>query len=383
MGGQDFRHQEEPMKAGPPLRGWTNPTILQGMVLRQSLRRWAGAELFLLGIFLLAELFSSLWRLMALDAKISDILLWVAAGLPAHAVEVLPVALLFSVTLSLAELHADGEFLAMCSSGISLQRLGLPLLALAAILGLGLKATGDQVTVPASLYKETLHRRMTGQGNTTQRSQELTIIGGGGKYVYRIGNVDPAAGRMENIDIVGRSAQGSPDLRLLSPRATWDRERWEFSQARIYQAKADGTWTESYHDRYASEELDEPPSSFAILREKPALMKQSQLREYIGMLEASGLPSAEARTEYQKRNSFLLTPLIVCGLSVAVSGLFRKNGLLMSLLFSLGTATVYYVAQMLASLAAKTGWLEPEFAVWSVTILFLVLAFAGYLRARS
>jgi lipopolysaccharide export system permease protein len=361
----------------------TNPGILQRLVLGQTLRRWAGAELFLLGIFLLAELFSSMWRLLALEAKIGDILLWVGAGLPAHAVEVLPIALLFAITMSLSELHSDGEFLAICSSGISIQSLGIPLLAMAAILGLGLRVSGDLVTVPASLLKENLYRRMTGQGKNIGSLSEMTILAGGGRFVYRIGFSDPETGRLENVDIVGKALDGSPEFRILASRAKWAGDRWEFSKARVYSAKPDGSWTEASHDTYSREDLNESPSSFAVLREKPSLMKQAQLTEFIRILKASGLPSVEAQTEYHKRQAFLLTPLIVCGLSIAASGLFRKNNLLMSLLFSLGTATVYYVAQMLASLAAKTGWLRPEFAIWSVTAFFFILAAAGYLKARS
>ncbi|TXT48773.1 MAG: permease YjgP/YjgQ family protein [Spirochaetes bacterium] len=198
-----------------------NPGILQRLVLGQTLRRWAGAELFLLGIFLLAELFSSMWRLLALDAKIGDILLWVGAGLPAHAVEVLPVALLFAITMSLSELHSDGEFLAICSSGISLQSLGIPLLAMAAILGLGLRVAGDLVTVPASLLKENLYRRMTGQGKNTGSLSEMTILAGGGRFVYRIGYSDPETGRLENVDIAGKGEDGSLQFRVMASRAKW------------------------------------------------------------------------------------------------------------------------------------------------------------------
>jgi len=134
---------------------------------------------------------------------------------------------------------------------------------------------------------------------------------------------------------------------------------------------------------FSRPELNEDPGSFGIIREKPGLMKTGELATSIRALEKSGLPSAEARTELQKRFSFLLTPLIVCGLSVSFAGLFRKNSLLMSLLFSLATATVYYVAQMLGALSAKTGWLSPALGVWSVSIVFLVVSVIGFLKART
>ncbi|HEY9054235.1 MAG TPA: LptF/LptG family permease, partial [Rectinemataceae bacterium] len=136
-------------------------------------------------------------------------------------------------------------------------------------------------------------------------------------------------------------------------------------------------------DLYTDPILDEAPSSFSKLREKPQTMGTVELGAYAASLRESGLPSAEASTEYHKRLSFSLTPLIVCGLSIAFSGLFRKNTLLMSLLFSLSTATVYYVAQMLMAIAAKSGFIEPALAVWSVTLAFLAAAGWGFASARS
>jgi len=95
------------------------PSLLRRLLLRPTLLRFAGAEVFLVGIMMLADLFSSMWRFLAMEAPFGSILLWVAVGIPAHAAEVIPIAYLFGITLSLAEMHADGELLVVCGSGIS------------------------------------------------------------------------------------------------------------------------------------------------------------------------------------------------------------------------------------------------------------------------
>ena len=55
----------------------------------------------------------------------------------------------------------------------------------------------------------------------------------------------------------------------------------------------------------------------------------------------------------------------------------------MSLLLSLATATVYYVAQMLGSISAKLGLVDPALAVWGVAIFFILASAAGFLGAKT
>ncbi|MHB9151276.1 MAG: LptF/LptG family permease [Spirochaetales bacterium] len=370
-----------PSRSGVAIFG--GPHLLRTLLLRESLIRFAGGEAFLVGIMVLADLFSSMWKLLAMEAPFVSVLLWVAEGVPAHMTEVLPIALLFGITLSLAEMHADGELLVICGSGISVQSLSLPIMAFAALIAGAMFFANDWITIPSSTARDALYASMTGQNGPGRQVSNIAILSKGGTFVYRVGSYDPAAKRISNVDIVERNAAGQPLSRILAPQATWAGDRWSFREARIFSSKENGEWTETRMKDFSRPELNEDPGSFGIIREKPGLMKTGELATSIRALEKSGLPSAEARTELQKRFSFLLTPLIVCGLSVSFAGLFRKNSLLMSLLFSLATATVYYVAQMLGALSAKTGWLSPALGVWSVSIVFLVVSVIGFLKART
>jgi len=359
------------------------PVLLRSLLMKQILIRFAGGELFLVGIMMLADLFSSMWRFLAMEAPLGSIFLWVLVGLPAHVTEVLPIAFLFGITLTLAEMHTDRELLVVFGSGISIQSLSLPVAVFSLLMAGTMFMANDLVTIPSSVTRDELYRTMTGQKGQGGQVSDIAIMADGGLFVYRIGAYDPVAKRIINVDIVERDASGEPLSRILAARADWAIDRWKFAEARVFSKTAQGEWTETTTKDYSRPDIDEDPDSFGIIKEKPALMKTGELGIYIRFLKGSGLPSAEAEIEYNKRFSFLFTPIIVCGLSVAVAGWFRKNSLLMSLLFSLGTATVYYVAQMLGALSAKTGWTQPVPAVWGVTVAFLLLSLVGFFRART
>jgi len=360
------------------------PTLLRRKVLSLTLSRFLGGEAFLVGILLLADLFSSMWRFLAMEAPAGKILLWVLAGLPANAVQIVPVALLFGITLALAEMHADGEMIVACGSGISVQSLSLPLVILSALLAIGIFGMNDLVTVPSSALRDQLFKTLTGQRSQVNQIPDIALLSNSGRIIYRIGHYDALTRKIFDVDIVAKDGGGGIEYRLLSPSGSWTADGWEFTNARIFHRKnPQGGWTETSHKLFRNPELNEPPESFGMVREKPGLLKTSELAVHLARLEETGMPQAEAATEYHKRFSFMLTPLIVCGLSVPFAGLFRKNTLLMSLLFSLGTATVYYVAQMLGSLAAKTGWLPPWLGIWGVTITFSVISAFGFFKART
>ena len=324
-----------------------------------------------------------MWRFLAAEASFGGILLWILAGMPAHLLEVLPVAYLFGITLSLAEMHADGELLVIWGSGISMQNLARPILLFSFFLAFAMFMANDLVGIPSTNSREELSKTLTGQRNVTRQLSEVTILDDGGRYVYHAAYYDPLQKKLGQIDIVARDEEGMPFMRILAPSAQWAENRWDFREARIFTIGHGGEWTERREGSYSDAALDSGPESFEVFREKPGNMKAAELKRYIARLEASGLPVAEARTEWHKRFSNAFTPLIVCGLSVAFAGLFRKNSLLLSLLFSLGTATVYYVAQMLGALSAKTGWVSPAVGIWSATLLFLVIAVSGFARART
>lgn len=359
------------------------PLRLQQLLILSVFRRLVGGELFLVMIFLLAELFSSLWRFLASGAEVAKIFLWVAAGIPRHSIEVFPVAFLFALTMSLSELQANGELMVIYSSGVSLRKLNIPIFILTIASAFAIFGMNEYLAIPASMQRDTLYQTMLGSKSSSFNAEGITILAQKGRMVYRCASFNPQTATMRDIDILERDEDGLPSRRILADSGTWTDGTWLFSGAKIFARTQGNAWTELPSGNFSDQAVSEPPESFAMITKNPAMMRLVSLKNYIGFLKNAGLPSAEAEIEYNKRYATLLTIPIVFGLSLVFSGLFRKNILLMSLLFSLGTATVYYVAQMLGSLAAKSSLVSPFFGVWSITIIFSLLAAVSFFKAKT
>mgnify|MGYP000849529868 CR=1 FL=1 len=365
------------------LRQPRTPHKLRSMTLRSVLKFFFGAEGMLVVLLLLADLFSNIWRFLAYDVSLGHILLWTCQGIPAHGSEALPVALLFAITFTLSELYADGELLVIFGAGVSIRSLCVPALIMSALLSVGLFWGNDHLIIPTTSARDNLYKRMTGQDATARQISNITIIAKSGEWLYNVGLYDSREKRLINVDVVERDRTMAPVLRVVADSARWNGQMWVFENAKTYSLQENGEWTIKTVSNYTNQSLDEAPSSFETLAADPKFMTRSALRDYVQFLKSSGLPFAEAETEYHKRFSFCLTPLIVCGLSIAFSGLFRRNSLLMSMLFSLGSATVYYVAQMVGGIAAKTGWVQPAVGIWPVTLAFLAISIFGFFKAKT
>jgi len=360
--------------------GWSAPALLWRSLLRKVALWTAGGSLFLSLVISLAELFSILWRFLAHDASLLSILAWVGLGAPKHIVESLPVAFLFAIVFILSDWHANRELEAVFSAGISLQRLLIPVVAFSLFLCAFELALTEYVSIPFLRARETL-QSTTLQESTTKNSIPGLIVDKGA-FIYTFRYYDMKNQRLYDPSIIERNAQGDLVRRISAQSARWDHGTWRFIDATVYTSKG-ASWKFAEIAEFTDPQLNEPPSSF----ERPAMdVRMLSIRELgaqIRFLNASGLPAADAEVERQRRYSFSLTPLIVIGLAGAFIGRFKKSIFLLSMLSSLSSATLYYVAQMVASLAAKSGMLSPTLAIWSVMCCFALVSIGSYLSART
>ncbi len=358
---------------GVPLLIWNS--------LFKKIALWTfGGTLFLSLVISLAELFSILWRFLAHNAPVLSVLGWVGLGAPKHIIESLPVAFLFANVFILSDWHANGELEAVFSAGLSLQRLLIPVVAFSMILCSFEFSATEYISIPFLRMRETL------QSKTLQESSAKNSIPGlivnKGKLIYTFRYYDTKNQRLYFPSIIERNAQGDLVRRISAQSAGWVHGVWRFKDATIY-TNTQSSWTFEEIADFSDPSLNEPPSSF----ERPAMdarmLSIRELSTQISFLSASGLPIVDAEVERQRRYSFSLTPLIVIGLSGAFIGRFKKSIFLLSMLFSLSSATLYYVGQMLASLAAKAGMVSPTLAMWSVVCCFGLASIFSYATART
>ncbi len=342
-----------------------------------------GAALGLFALILeLVDLFTNLWRYLAQEAPLLSVLKVIALYMPTALYNGLPIALLFASAFSLATLYADNELTVIFGSGISLQSFTAPLFVIALLLCAGSFFFDDGVVLTTIKSKNELSRQLLNQKESLS-NPDVTVLSRNGAVVYRAQFYDDASKSLSGVTVVERDSAGEPAARTEAATARWDDKHWVFGRVRRFDRASDGSWTEQSFGTWTSDLLDEKPDAFRSQNRDLEELSSSELSVYVAFLKRAGLPFAGAVAERNKRFSFAFTPLVVVLLAGAAGGRFRKNVLLASLLTSLVAATMYYVAQMICMLLAKTGAIDPSLGAWAPLVVFLAAGVLLFRTART
>jgi lipopolysaccharide export system permease protein len=365
--------------------------IKVGMLRAKTLRRYLlglflpalGASLGLFALILeLVDLFSNLWRYLAQEAPAAAVLKVMALYLPTAVYNGLPIALLFAAAYSLATLYADNELTVIFGSGVSLGSFMAPLFAVALLFCAFSFFFNDDVVLSTIKQKNDLSRKLLGQ-SASLSNPDVTVISRDGKIVYRAQFYDDTGKTLSGVTVIERDAANEPSARTEAALARWDGKAWVFGTVRRFEREAGGSWTELSYGSWTSPLLDERPDAFRSQNRDLSELSAADLGDYVAFLRRAGLPYGAAMAERNKRFSFSFTPIVVVLLAGASGGRFRKNVLLASLLTSLVSATLYYVAQMVTMLMAKTGDIDPRVGAWAPLLVFIVLGVAAFRKART
>ncbi|MBN1835363.1 MAG: LptF/LptG family permease [Spirochaetales bacterium] len=351
------------------------------MLVRNFLAIFLVTLLFFVLLLELFDVFANLWRYLAQETTLAEILrigLYYAPKCLSYSISP---ALLFSVAFTLGTLYRNNELIAIIGSGVSLYRLVVPFF----VIGLALSAAGflfeEHVVIETYRVKNELYnaavRREVNLSNTN-----VTVMSADARTIYHADYYNDKRQTITDVVVLWRDPAGRFAARLDADWGEWNDGRWTMHNCVRYVLSASGReMTRRAVALYDSEELAEPPQTFRKTTRDVEEMKATEAREWVATLRRAGLPYREALTEYYTKYFFAFTPFVVVLLAAGLGGWFRRNVLLMNLLAALIATVVYYVAQMIASILAKNGYLPP--AAGASLALVIVLAAGGVLLRKA
>ncbi|HVO37462.1 MAG TPA: LptF/LptG family permease [Spirochaetia bacterium] len=357
--------------------------ILYRMLLRQFLPLFIMAVLFFMLLLQLIDVFGSIWRYFAHAVTLGEVG-WIALlYVPKCVSFALPVSYLFAISYTLGLFYGNNELFAIFGSGVSLHRLVLPFIVLGTALSVGAFFFEDAVVIPTFKMKNDAYAAAVKQAVSLSQSN-VTVTSPDQRVVYQADYYNDAERKLSGVTVVIRDPEMGFAQRIDAPWAEWKDGRWLLHDARVF------TWTASAKNladikqvTFDSPLLAEPPDTFRKLSRNIEEMSRSESERYVAAIRKAGLPFREALTDYYRKFSFAATPLIVALIASSLGSTFRKNILLMSLLSALVISVVFYVAQMVAAILSKNGYIPPLAGAWTPFSLFLVLGFMLFRTART
>jgi lipopolysaccharide export system permease protein len=356
-----------------------NRSILLQYLLAQFLPVFLGSLVFFAFVVMLIDLMMNLWQYISESVPAASIALVELYYMPKCLYYSIPLSILFGSAYTLSVLYARNELLAVFASGIPLFVFTLPLLIFSFLLSFAFFYFDDNLVVPYYAKKVEFQNTLLGREQSLNSSR-IVVISDQGNTVYKADYYDDAAKRLTNLLVVVRNEDKTLRAIIQADSAVWSEGRWALNNGYQYLMEARGPGgREIYLTPSAPEEdllslLVEQPETFQNNALSVEEVTASQARVYIAHLQRTGLPTAEARSQYYKKYAFPFVVFIVVFLSIGLTGRTRKNVLVMSLVFSITAAVLFYVTQMITMLLARFGAMDPLPGAWAPVIMFVILS---------
>jgi len=341
-------------------------------IIKKFLLAFLGALIFFSLLLVLVDLFMNLNRYLENNAPLKDVLKVMGLYFPKALWFSAPLAVLFGVAFTLSTLYASNELTVIFTSGISLFKLTFPLIVFSLVLSFGFFHFENHVVVPMLQKKVALQNKLLNI-ETNKNNSDVVIIANQGKMIYKANFYNDSAKELIGLCVIFRNDNKELDKILYTDYASWNENQWSISKGNLYIHENNNLlFTEDLSS--ISGLLTEPPDTFKNFEINVEEVDTKTAREYIALLQRTGLPSAEALSVYYKKYSFPFVIFLVVFLSIGLSCKSRKNVLLVSLILCVCAAVSFYVLQMITMNFAKFGYIPPIAGGWFPVVLFTLIS---------
>jgi LPS export ABC transporter permease LptF/LPS export ABC transporter permease LptG len=289
-----------------------------------------------------------------------------------------PLAVLIAVLVTFGVLNRNSEIIAMKACGISLYRLVVPIVSIAAILAVGLFLF-DQFYLPqANRRQEALHNIIKGRPPQTVLHPEQNWIFGaphpgepGRIFYYQF--FDPKINEFANLSIFEFDpATFALSRRIFAARATWDPATGAWSFLNGWQREIAGASVAEYRPflKASFAEIHEDPGYFTKEKWQAQEMNFGQLDRYISDLRQSGFDTMRLRVELWHKLAYPLMAVIMAVLAIPFALMMGRRSSLTGIAMAIAVTLTYIVIDSFFGALGNVNYLPAAMAAWSSDILF-------------
>ncbi len=365
------------------------PRLLDTYVIREFLRVF----ILILCSFVLLLLITTFFDLMGhiLGNHISLVVVgdYLLNLTPSMIYQIAPLAVLVAVLVTFGVLNRNSEIVAMKAAGISLYRLVIPIVSIAAIFALGLFLFDQYYLPQANRRQEALRNVIKGRpAQTYLRPEQQWIFGepnaGEPGRIFYYQFFDPARNEFANLSVFEfNPSTFELTQRIFAARVYWDpaSSAWRFQNG----------WASAFKDSAASSFRQFQLAGFPEIHEQPSYFKEEalqsqemnfgQLQAYIRDLRQSGFDTMQLRVALWHKLAYPLTAIVMVGLAIPFALSMGRRGSLTAIAIAIGVALAYWVVDGLFRAMGNVNYLPAALAAWSSVILFGLVG--GYLLLRT
>jgi LPS export ABC transporter permease LptG len=302
--------------------------------------------------------------------------------------EILPLSVLVGVLVTLSILTKQNEVTAFKACGVSVHRLGMPILFMSAVLGVGLFAFDYYYIPQANLRQEALRAEIKGQPVQTYLSPDKWIFGQDQEHprIYYYRYFEPSEKQMLGVSVYEIDRASFQLTRQIgAERARWSPSlsTWVFVNG--WSRDIAGVQEHNVQKFGATTfpELTEHPDYFLRDVKQEKQMNYLQLANYIKDLKQSGFDTVKLNVQYHKKFAVPVFALIMAMISIPFGFLIGNRGAMTGIGVSIAIAMCYWGTSQFFEQLGNVNLLPAAMAAWTPDAIFALAGTYLLLRMRS
>lgn len=365
------------------------PRILDEYVVRE----FVGMFLMILSGFVLLMLVFTFFELVGDIIRnhiaLTTVGLYLVNLAPSMLYQIAPLAVLIAALVTFGVLNRNSEIVAMKATGISLYRLVIPIVSIAAILAVSLFLFDEFYLPQANRRQEALRSTIKGRPPQTFLHPDQKWMFGsphpgepGRIFYYQF--FDPDRNAFANMTIFEfNTTSFSISRRIFAGRVFWDEDNgtWRFQNGwvRDFEGANQTGFREFVNTAFS--EIHEEPSYFKIENRQSQEMNFGQLENYIRGLRQSGFDTMRLRVALWHKLAYPLVAIVMAMLAIPFALSMGRRGSLTGIAIAIGVALAYWIVDGLFGAMGNVNYLPAPLAAWFSDVLFGLAG--GYLLLRT
>jgi LPS export ABC transporter permease LptG len=301
-----------------------------------------------------------------------------------------PLAVLIAALVTFGVMNRNSEIIAIKATGISLYRLIVPIVTMAAVLAVALFLFDQYYLPQANRRQEALRNQIKGRPTQTYLHPEQKWIMGpkplpgepGRIYYYEF--FDRDRNEFANLSVFEFDpATFQLTRRIFAKRAVWnaDAGAWDFESGWVRDVQGANVTDYRIFLKRAFPELRATPDYFWKEAVPSDEMNFGQLDRYIRGLQQSGFDTKRLSVALWHKLSYPLIAVVMAVLAVPFALSMGRRGSMTGVAVAIGVALAYMVIDNLFGAMGYVNYLPASMAAWSADVLFGLAG--GYLLLRT
>jgi lipopolysaccharide export system permease protein len=357
--------------------------IMDRYLVTEYLRNLLFITLSLITLFLIIDFFEKFRMFLSNHATFWQIGSYFFFRLPMIISQMLPAAILLASLVTCGYLSRHSEITAMKANGISLYRIAVPILTIAALTSLLVFFLSERVAPHTNGRAENIRlvevQKRPSMGGFKQ--DQIWYRGQMGIYNFRL--FDAQTNTLQGITIHYLDRQMKLIMRLDAERGEWKDGRWLFHNV-LTTRFSDGEFPALSRTKRQVVDLPEGPADFQVVQKNVETMGYFELKRYIRKLQSEGYDASRYIVDLHGKIAFPWVSIILAVIGVSFSlRSERSGGVAQGIGAGLVIGFSYWLVFAFGMSLGRSGALSPFIAAWFANILFAVASLFLIRRVKT